>query len=202
MAVINRLPLQGQGLMSDEIKAHIAKAEKHFTDTSLHFGINATANKDGTLYRGNTAPTGTQKLNYSGYFEATRVYGSYYSDYAEMFNVVGDVLPGDVIEICGDNEYRICDTDCSPTVIGVVSDDYYLCIGRVEGVNNVPIALAGKVRVSVLGKCKPGDWLVSAGNGLARAVYEGEQPAFGAVIGQALESGDGKGRVLMLVARR
>ena len=159
----------------------------HVSDGSKHFGINPTANVNGTLYRGDTAPTGTQKLNYSGYFEATRVYGSYYSDYAECFDVLGGWEPGMVVAIDQNGIMSRCMQDKCPTVIGVVSDDFYMCIGKQERGANCPIALAGKVRVYVKGGCRPGDAIVSAGEGVARALKPGEDAPPGVILGMALE---------------
>lgn len=173
---------------------------EHVNNANIHFGINTTANVDGTLYRGTTAPTGTTKLNYSGYFEATRVYGSYYSDYAEFFNVISKYAPGTVIEISGDNEYDICNTDKSPLAIGVISEEYHTCIGYQPHLNNSPIALSGKVHVNIQSPVHRGDFLVSAGNGQARALEENEFAPRGTILGQALEDSDFT-QVLMLVGR-
>ena len=175
----------------------------HINDTSLHFGINPTANVDGTLYRGTTTPTGTTKLNYSGYFEATRVYGSYYSDYAEYFNVLDDTpMPGVAIEICGENAFKVCTHEKSALAVGVISDDYYMCIGHRPNLANVPVALAGKVTVQVTGVVEPGDMLVASGiNGTLRSLAQGEDAPYGAILGQALTR-EHDGKVLMMVFRR
>ena len=185
----------GGGLSEEDLNAHAQ-------DTALHFGINPAANVDGTLYRGDTAPTGATRLNYSGYFEATRVYGSYYSDYAEFFNVIGEFAPGLAVEIAGENEFRVCQSDKSARAIGVISDEYYMCIGRSERLSNVPVALMGKVHCSVAGEVKPGDLLVTAGpGGKLRALAPGEDAPMGAVLGQALTSAR-DGQALMLALRR
>lgn len=185
----------GGGLSEEDLNAHAQ-------DTSLHFGINPAANVDGTLYRGEATPTGATRLNYSGYFEATRVYGSYYSDYAEYFNVVGEAAAGLAVEIAGENEYRVCESEMSARAIGVISDEYYMCIGKREGLCNVPIALMGKVHCSVAGEVKPGDLLVTAGaGGKLRALRPGEDAPIGAVLGQALTTAR-DGWALMLVLRR
>ena len=179
-----------QGLtISAEALDYVTRPEfnTHVADGSKHFGINPTTNVDGTLYRGDIAPTGTMKLNYSGYFEATRVYGSYYSDYAECFDVQDGWEPGIVVSIDRAGRIARCQQDKCPTVIGVVSDDYYMCIGKREGGNNCPIALAGKARVYVTGGCHPGDTIVSAGEGIARALKQGEEAPPGAILGMALE---------------
>ena len=85
-------------------------------------------------------------------------------------------------------EIRRCERDASPHVVGVVSNAYFICIGRKEGQANIPIGLAGKLPVKVRGACRAGDSLVSAGDGFARALRDGETPPFGAVLGMALEA--------------
>ena len=157
-------------------------------NTSQVVPLSATANTNGSFDRGSVTPTGTSKLNYSGYFEATRVYGGYYSDYAEFFDVQGEITPGDVAALDPDSgEIRRCERDASPHVVGVVSNAYFICIGRKEGQANVPIGLAGKLPVKVRGVCRAGDSLVSAGDGFARALRADETPPIGAVLGMALE---------------
>lgn len=201
----------GSGLDADLLDGHDSSYfapqsdfTNHIQDEYIHFGLARTENTDGTLYRGTTTPTGTEKLNYSGYFEATRVLGSYFSDYAEFFNVSGELKPGTVVEITGSNRYGACRRDKSPLAIGVVSDDYYMCIGRKPGMDNTPIALAGKVHVRVSGTCMPGDMLVSSPGGTARALQDGEFAPPGAILGQALDfkSENDSELVLMLVMRR
>lgn len=181
--------------------------QEHINDGSKHFGINPTENVDGTLYRGDTVPTGTMTLKYSGYLTATRVYGSYFSDYAEYFNVSNDCLDGDVVELDMEsalpNRYRRCERDMSPYVVGVVSSSHFICIGRQEHASNTPIALAGKVYINLEGDCKRGDFLVSAGDGKCRAIKPGEPPLLGAVLGQAIDDGDNTiGKVHAIVMRR
>jgi hypothetical protein len=51
----------------------------------------------------------------------------------------------------------------------------------------LPVAVAGRVPVRVLGTINKGDRLVSAGNGLARAAQSDEATAF-STIGRAIES--------------
>lgn len=202
----------GSGLDADLLDGyeatHFSSVEdlsNHINDTSKHFGINPTANVDGTLYRGDTTPTGTMALNYSGYFEATRVYGSYFSDYAEYFNASVDCVDGDLVELDMDNpmpnRFRRCETDMSPYVVGVVSSSHYICIGRQEHSTNIPVALAGKIHINISGDCKRGDFLVSADDGKCRALKPDETPLLGSVIGQAIDNA-ADGRVFAIVMRR
>ena len=51
----------------------------------------------------------------------------------------------------------------------------------------LPVAVAGRVPVRVLGTINKGDRLVSAGNGLARAAQNDEATAF-STIGRAIQS--------------
>lgn len=153
--------------------------------------INPEPNVNGTWYRGTIASTGTERVNYSGYLYATRVYNSFYSDYAEHFKSNEILEPGDVVALSptGKETYVKATQNRADLVIGVVSDEYAHCIGVPEKEETLnPIGMAGRVNVKVVGKVNYGDLLtISEIPGVARAILK-ENYKVGTVIGKALES--------------
>lgn len=156
------------------------------TADSLNFG---PAGTDGLWDRQSSVPTGTQAIRYNGYLRATRVYGMYYSDaadYAEAYPVEGEVLPGELVALCGDGVLRRCGRAMETRIVGIVSSAPAAVIGG-EG---VPLALAGRVPVRVAGAVKAGDFLCSSEvPGAAKAIALEEAPR-GSILGMALEGGD------------
>lgn len=170
---------------------------------------NSHVRATGTMYGGATAPAATTRLNYDGYFYATRVYNAVYNDYAEFF-LKGEYLePGDIVSLITDADEEIYGKsrgEFDNFVIGVLSDDYAQCIGG-EGAEDdhekyAPIGLAGRVRVKVIGKVNKGDFIVSSSiPGVGMAISPKDYTP-GTAIGKALEDYDGKDgivRVRMLV---
>lgn len=164
------------------------------------------ADCDSNFHYDNVAPTGSTRLNYNGYFYATRVYNAVYNDYAEYFEK-GDktVEPGDVI-VCSeynDNEYVKSNTAYSNLVVGVCSDSYGHILGG-EGKesdedNFIPLGLSGRVNVKVVGDVKKGDLLVTSE--IPGVAMKSEKYAPGTVIGKALENHNGNqiNRIKMLI---
>lgn len=162
------------------------------------------ADCDSNFHYDNIAPTGTTRLNYNGYFYATRVYNAVYNDYAEYFEKGNtNVEPGDVIMCDNNNKYIKSNGAYSKLLVGVYSDSYGHLLGG-EGKptdkdNFIPIGLAGRVSVKVIGKIKKGDLLVSSDvSGVAMAC-ENYKP--GTVIGKALEDydSDNIGKIKMFI---
>lgn len=158
-----------------------------------------------------TAPTGTTRLNIQAYLYATRVYNAVYNDYAEYFEKGEVTEPGDLvmIDIDSDEErYIKSDKAFSRDVIGVHSDSFGQCLGGKgdgkDDENYIPIGLAGRVYVKMIGSCKKGQFVVSSNMpGVAMAIDEKDYK-FGTIIGKALEDCDGsKGieRVKILICK-
>jgi hypothetical protein len=106
--------------------------------------IPGTVKADGYLYSGAVAPTNTTRLNYDGYFYATRVYNAVYNDYADFQDSNDVMIPG----LC----YRqtsmglvICDERCQKGVMGIASDTFGHAVGSKEGYQQVPISVSGWV---------------------------------------------------------
>lgn len=106
--------------------------------------------------------TGTWSLTSGSKLNAT------YADLAEMFASDQKYEPGTVVKIGGEYEVTQEDEPASNNVFGVVSSQPAYIMNAFLP-NAVPIALAGKVPVKVIGQIAKGDRLISAGNGLAKA---------------------------------
>jgi len=112
-----------------------------------------------------------------------------YADMAERFHADTEYAPGTIVELGGTEEITLCVEDLSAKVFGVVSTQpAYLMNGNAgTDATHPPIAMSGRVPVTVMGFVTKGDRLVSAGNGLARAGNLDEITSFN-VIGRALQS--------------
>lgn len=142
--------------------------------SNITSGANTTA---GTITGDWTLTTGS-KLN------AT------YADLAEYYAIDEGAGPATVVEFGGDCEIRICMTDMSRQVAGVVSTNPAFIMNDTAGKigqHREPIALQGRVPCKVVGLVSKGDMMVSAGDGCARSESD---PVLGSVIGKALEDKD------------
>jgi hypothetical protein len=119
-----------------------------------------------------------------------------YADLAERFETDAPLLPGTVVELGGLKEITKAVQELSEEVFGVISTLPGFLLNGTAGTDEThpPVAVNGRVPVRIVGTCKKGDRLVSAGNGLARAANKREITAFN-VIGRALQdkttSGEG-----------
>ncbi|MCX8132030.1 MAG: hypothetical protein N3I35_18275 [Clostridia bacterium] len=106
----------------------------------------ATANTDSYFDTSGTMPTGTARLNYSGYFYATKVYGAVYNDYAEFRQSRGEIKPGKVVVECGNGYVAEAKKRCVKGGM-IVSDTFGFAIGEqeIEGEYSLPVAVAGRV---------------------------------------------------------
>ena len=125
-----------------------------------------------------------------------------YADLAERFEADEYYEPGTVVEIGGLKEITRAVRELSESVFGVISTLPGFLLNGTAGDDRThpPVAVNGRVPVRVVGKCRKGDRLVSAGNGLARAATRDEITAFN-VLGRALENKttDGEGLVEAIV---
>ena len=162
------------------------------------------SNVDGYWDKSTTAPTGTTRLNYSGYLYTTRLYGAVYNpsaDVAECYDVQGDYLPGDLIAIGLNGEFLQNDISGNDRVLGFVSDEFAICLGVEHG--KVPVAIAGRLHVNCIGPVLAGDYLTgSVVPGRVRSVSSTEMNDLprGAIVAQALEA-DANGKVLANIVR-
>jgi hypothetical protein len=144
-----------------------------------------------TVFNGRTLTTGanTTAGNITGNWTLTagsRIQATY-ADLAERFEADQEYDPGTVVELGGEKEVTAVKDDLSDKVFGVVSltAAYMMNATAGDDATHPAIALAGRVKVNVIGKVNKGDRLVSAGQGRARAAKLGEANAFNTV-GRAL----------------
>jgi hypothetical protein len=123
-----------------------------------------------------------------------------HADLAEYYSADADYPPGTVLSFGGNNEVTIATGINDVRVAGVVST----CPAHVmnAGLNSehaVMVALAGRVPTLVIGTVNPGDMMVSAGGGRAKACAA---PAMGTVIGKALQAHPGgQGMIEVVIGR-
>ena len=164
----------------------------------------SASSTNGKFDKTTIAPSGTTRLNYSGYFYPTKTFNAFYNDYAEYFLKDEEIEVGDVIcKNPNGKGYIKSRYAYDNLVVGVYSDDFAQCIGG-EGseddtIKFAPVGVAGRVRVKVAGEVKIGDLLVASetcGIAMASTKY-----ISGTVIGKALEnySGQDVNRIWMLI---
>ncbi|KKS35298.1 MAG: putative outer membrane protein [Parcubacteria group bacterium GW2011_GWC2_42_12] len=125
------------------------------------------------------------------------------ADVAEEFSTPENYEAGTVL-VMGDNGYRSAKVSYQPydhTVIGVVSDNPAIIMGKAAGENKAIVAIVGVIKVKVTdsnGKIRPGDLLTtSATAGYAMKATENK---IGTIIGKALEDLKGeRGEIMVLV---
>jgi hypothetical protein len=145
---------------------------------------------DGTLSIASGAITSGVSATFSGnvtgqYFNGQAT-SAQFADLAERYNADADYLPGTVVAIGGNMEITGTTSHMDTNVFGVISTaPAYLMNSESDG---LPVALAGRVPVNVIGKIKKGDRLVSSDvPGLAWALGEDDVYDARAIIGRSLE---------------
>ena len=144
---------------------------------------------DGTLSSTAGAITGattvTASGNITGNFFVGTATAAQYADMAEVYASDEDYEAGTVVKIGGSAEITQTESHADVDVFGVVSTSpAYLMNAEAEG---LPIALAGRVPVKVIGKVAKGERLVSSDvPGVAWALGSDEYDAR-AIIGRALQ---------------
>ena len=122
-----------------------------------------------------------------------------YADLAEKYTTDAEYEPGTVMMFSGEPEVTICNQDMCTKVAGVISENPAYLMNASLTNSAAVVALMGRVKVKVKGTVQPGDMLVSAGDGFARAE---SNPTFGSVIGKALSShSESEGTIEMVVGR-
>lgn len=144
----------------------------------------------------------TYYISQSGVANFSRAYGAVYNDYAEFFPRGEATEAGDIValDVSSQNERYIKATNTSTHVAGVHSDEFAMLIGgqpAAEGddylqkniKDYIPVSLAGRVHVKVVGPVRTGDYIVpSEIPGVGRAVNGCEVPKKGQIVGYAVES--------------
>lgn len=160
--------------------------------STLNKNIRIDVNKSGVATPVLTVTASSLQSQFAGNVVAPNFVGkaitAYYADLAERFEADVPMVPGTVVELGGVNEITEVADDLSESVFGVISTAAGFLMNGGAGTDEThpPIAVNGRVPVRVIGTCKKGDRLVSAGNGLARSATRNEITAFN-VIGRAIK---------------
>lgn len=155
----------------------------------------------GTVSFGSTA----YYVNTAGVANFSKCYGAVYNDYAEFFPRGAETEPGDIValDVESSAEQYIKATNLSTHVAGVHTDECAMLIGGEKAEEGedyleknlpayIPVALAGRVHVKVIGSVHTGDYIVpSEIPGVGRAVKSCETAKGGQIVGYAVES-DGR----------
>jgi hypothetical protein len=169
------------------------------SNNSVSIGLTGT--RFASVFATNFTGTNFNGTTFTGNLVGTAVQAQY-ADLAERFEADAYYIPGTVVELGGIKEITAAVKELTENVFGVISTAAGFLMNSIAGtdVTHPPIAVNGRVPVRVLGKCKKGDRLVSAGNGLARAATRSEITAFN-VIGRAIKdkTTDGEGLVEAIV---
>lgn len=155
-----------------------------------------------SMHSDSVDPTGTERLNYDGYFYATRVYNAVYNDLAEFFLSEDKPEPGKVYKFNSNGKLEISNKRADSKVAGVCSDTpAFVMKTEYEKQGGVPIALAGSVDVWVRGRIKIGDELVGDKNGFAtKAKWYDKVFNRSAIIGRVIKTyPDKQEKVLMFI---
>lgn len=133
-----------------------------------------------------------------------RIYGSYWSDYAEFFPKGEETNPGDLIMLnpYSDAEEYIAHTgEQDIPVIGVHSDEFGHIIGGEDPIDkqdfldynldrNIPVALAGRVHVSFVGKAERNNYVVPSNVKGCAKLYDATKDNPLQIIGILVEDDD------------
>lgn len=173
--------------------ASLGVATKAYVDSSVS-GSGALPTSGGTM-TGDILISGTVNFGSSGNrvstvfattFNGTST-AAQYADLAENFRPDQNYMPGTIVALGGVEEITAVNDELSDSVFGVISDKpAYLMNSEQDG--GAPVAVAGRVPVRCIGLVNKGDRLVSAGNGIARAVSEDESINAFNVIGRAIKN--------------
>lgn len=123
-----------------------------------------------------------------------------YADLAEKY-ICGEGVVGEGTVLCvsknTEDEVEICEDDCCPSVIGILSAKPGFTL-NIDQPGGVVIGLVGKLPVRIIGEIQKGDSIVSAGSGGCARKCEPEELVY--KIGVALESNSNPGEKLVLCA--
>lgn len=133
-----------------------------------------------------------------------RIYGSYWSDYAEFFSKGEETNPGDLIMLNphSDTEEYVAHTgEQDIPVIGVHSDEFGHIIGGEDPIDkqdfldynldrNIPVALAGRVHVSFVGKAERNNYVVPSNVKGCAKLYDATKDNPLQIIGILVEDDD------------
>jgi hypothetical protein len=125
--------------------------------------IPGTTKAAGYLYAGETDPTNATRLNYDGYFYATRVYNAVWNDIADFQDLAEPAFYAGKCYYDTIEGAKVCTERCQKSVIGVASDTFGYGVGQDSSRTQVSIAVCGWVlaHVNDATSCVPGDVLTN-----------------------------------------
>lgn len=168
----------------------------HYNNSALDYTSRIIESSSGTLTI-NSVNINSGNINTYGTITGSRVYNAVFNDYAEFFERAEDTEPGDIIalDVSSDKEVYVKATDKSVCVVGVHSDTYaHIIGGNAENEQDnldrfIPVGLAGRVYVKILGKAKKGQKVVPSHiPGVGRVWKRGDTND--KIIGYLLESSE------------
>lgn len=180
--------------------------------TAGNLKITGSTKVGGSFYSGTTSPSNTTRLNYDGYFYATRVYNAVYNDYAECFESNGLVyneIVNRIVEIGSDKKLKLANEE-SKGVIGVVSDSYgFLLNGSEEEIRDglkIPVGLVGTLFVDAEDMVDDqfmNRFVCSGKDGKARIVPVGEVYKYeGSIVGKIININKEKNQYKIIISLR
>lgn len=170
----------------------------HFNRLTNDYTSRIIESSQGTLNI-NGATIASGNISTYGTITGSKVYNAVFNDYAEFFERGEETEPGDIIALdtSSDKEIYIKATEKSECVVGVHSDTYAHIIGGTANEeqdnmeNFIPVGLAGRVYVKIIGVAKKGQKIVPSHiPGVGRAWKKGDNRDN--IIGYLLESSNDK----------
>lgn len=148
--------------------ADLAAVNRTAGDTGTGYLLyNGTTQATGKLDGGTTAPAHATRLNYDGYFYATRVYNAVWNDIVDFVDAPEDLVIefGRVYVRTPDYSVGLSDQYCQAGILGIASDTFGFGVGTKEDTNQIPIAIGGFVLAYVDKLYPPGTPLTSSADG-------------------------------------
>ena len=179
------------------------------TIVASNLRISGSDKAGGYFYSGVIAPSDSVRLNYDGYFYATKVYNAIYNDYAECFDSNGLVyneVINRIVEVDNAGKLKLAD-EKSDRVIGVVSDSYgFLLNSSEEEIQNgskIPVGLSGTLYIDsedTVDESNMHRFVCSGKDGKARVVSKGESYKYeGCIVGKIIGIDKKKNRYKIII---
>lgn len=139
-----------------------------------------TSASSGMFNGGTTAPTGTTRLNYEGYFYATRVYNAVWNDIVDFVEAPAELAVEYGKVYIRNKQYVVEKSNqyMQKGILGIASDTFGIAAGKVEEINQIPIAIGGYVLAYTRGVYEPGTVLTSDSEGYLIEMSEKDKMAF------------------------